>query len=153
VNISPNDVIQATWIVWLISWLAAARWSSRTERRPNSRLETAYRLLTAIGAIFLFGLRPRWPATEVALWHAGPVAAWALVVTTISGFAFAWWARIALGRLWSSGVTRKVDHTIITTGPYRLVRHPIYSGIILAVLATAAMRGTVAGWAGAALMM
>jgi protein-S-isoprenylcysteine O-methyltransferase Ste14 len=59
-----------------------------------------------------------------------------LVGATVSGFAFSWWARIVLGRLWSSGVTRKTDHRIVTTGPYKVVRHPIYSGIIIAVLAS-----------------
>ena len=69
---------------------------------------------------------------------------------TISGFAIAWWARVTLGRLWSGSVTRKVDHKIISVGPYRLVRHPIYSGLLLSVAATAALRGTVAAVLGAA---
>jgi protein-S-isoprenylcysteine O-methyltransferase Ste14 len=73
-----------------------------------------------------------------------------LVATTISGFAVAWWARITLGRLWSGSVTRKVDHEIISAGPYRMVRHPIYSGLLLSVAATAALRGTVAAVLGAA---
>jgi protein-S-isoprenylcysteine O-methyltransferase Ste14 len=51
--------------------------------------------------------------------------------------------------LWSSQVTRKQDHRIIDTGPYALVRHPIYTGLILAVLATAAVKGTLPGIAGA----
>jgi protein-S-isoprenylcysteine O-methyltransferase Ste14 len=76
-----------------------------------------------------------------------------LVGATVSGFAFSWWARIVLGRLWSSSVTRKTDHRIVTTGPYRVVRHPIYSGIIVAVLATAGIRGTAAGCLGAALIV
>jgi protein-S-isoprenylcysteine O-methyltransferase Ste14 len=140
-------------LVWLSSWLLAAKWSSPTERRPNFRLEATYRLLTAAGAILLFGLHQRWPSTEVALWHLGPKAAWTLVATAVCGFVFAWWARIELGRLWSSGVTRKTDHRIVTTGPYKLVRHPIYSGIIFAVLATAVIRGTAAGLFGAVLIV
>jgi protein-S-isoprenylcysteine O-methyltransferase Ste14 len=152
-DISPNDLNQFAWLVWLSSWLLAAKWSSPTERRPDFRLEATYRLLTAAGAILLFGLHQRWPSTEVALWHLGPKAAWTLVATAVCGFVFAWWARIELGRLWSSGVTRKTDHRIVTTGPYKLVRHPIYSGIIFAVLATAVMRGTAAGLFGAALIV
>jgi len=152
VTFSPNDITQVAWTLWLISWLVAAKWSSPTVRRPSSRLEGAYRLFTACGAILLFQLHPRWPRMEVALWHVESDAAWMLVVLTICGFAFTWWARIVLGRLWSSGVTRKTEHTIITTGPYRLVRHPIYSGILFAVLATAGMRGTAAGALGALLI-
>ena len=66
----------------------------------------------------------------------------------ITGFAFAWWARLHLGRLWSAFVTRKADHRIIDTGPYGIVRHPIYTGIILAALALAIVKGTVYAVAG-----
>jgi protein-S-isoprenylcysteine O-methyltransferase Ste14 len=150
VKLSPGEINQFAWVVWLASWAIAARWSSPTERRSNSPLEWAYRLLTACGAIFLFG-RPRW-LPRTALWHLGPAAEWALLATAVFGLLFTWWARIVLGRLWSSGVTRKTDHRIITAGPYRLVRHPIYSGIILAAVATAAMSGTADAQVGAALI-
>ena len=70
----------------------------------------------------------------------------------LAGLLFTWWARIHLGRLWSSSVTRKADHHVVDTGPYRIVRHPIYTGIILASLATAAMRGTALAWLGACVM-
>ncbi len=53
-----------------------------------------------------------------------------------------------LGRLWSGSVTLKPDHRVVDTGPYRLVRHPIYTGLILSALATAAEKGTVLGLAG-----
>jgi protein-S-isoprenylcysteine O-methyltransferase Ste14 len=76
-----------------------------------------------------------------------------LVAIAALGFAFTWWARVVLGRLWSSGVAVKADHDMITAGPYRLVRHPIYSGILLSVLATAAIRGTAAAVLGAALII
>ena len=59
------------------------------------------------------------------------------------GFGFAVWARIVLGRNWSGIVTVKEDHTLITRGPYEWVRHPIYTGILLALLGTAVTLGTV----------
>ncbi len=67
----------------------------------------------------------------------------------IAGFAFAWWARLHLGKLWSAFVTRKTDHRIIDTGPYAIVRHPIYTGIILAMFAVAVLKGTIYTIAGA----
>jgi protein-S-isoprenylcysteine O-methyltransferase Ste14 len=70
----------------------------------------------------------------------------------VLGFAFAWWARIYLGPVWSSSVTRKVNHRVIDSGPYALVRHPIYTGILLAVYATTAAKGTVLGIAAAVLV-
>ena len=57
------------------------------------------------------------------------------------GLLLTWWARIYLGPLWSSVITRKKDHKIIDTGPYALMRHPIYTGLIIALLATAAAEG------------
>jgi protein-S-isoprenylcysteine O-methyltransferase Ste14 len=63
-----------------------------------------------------------------------------------------WLARIYLGRLWSSAITRKEQHRLIETGPYAVVRHPIYTGIITAVMATAITEGTVVALVGAALI-
>src|SRR5262249_34671190 len=59
---------------------------------------------------------------------------------------------IHLGRLWSSNVGRKADHRIIDTGPYAIVRHPIYTGLIIASCATASLRGTAGAWIGVALL-
>jgi protein-S-isoprenylcysteine O-methyltransferase Ste14 len=61
---------------------------------------------------------------------------------TFAGILFAWWARIHLGRLWSGSITRKEGHHIVDTGPYGLVRHPIYTGLIAATLTTAAASAT-----------
>ena len=57
-----------------------------------------------------------------------------------------------LGRLWSGTVTAKAGHHVVDTGPYGLVRHPIYTGLLLAILATMAAKGTLWGIAGAVLL-
>jgi len=75
-----------------------------------------------------------------------------MVALTVAGFVFMWWARIHLGKFWSSEVRIKADHRIIDTGPYGLVRHPIYTGIIVSGYASAILRGTMAGFIGATLM-
>lgn len=147
--ISPTDVTFYAWAVWFASWMVAALWSSRVERRSRSHADHAYRLLTTIGAVLLFDLHLPWHWSVATVWRAGNTTGWILAATAISGFAVAWWARITLGRLWSGSVTRKVDHEIISAGPYRMVRHPIYSGLLLSVAATAALRGTAAAVLGA----
>ena len=68
------------------------------------------------------------------------------------GLVFTWWARIHLGRLWSSSVTKKADHRIVDTGPYAIVRHPIYTGVLVAIYATAAMKGAPLSLVGAIVM-
>jgi protein-S-isoprenylcysteine O-methyltransferase Ste14 len=75
-----------------------------------------------------------------------------MVALAACGFLFCWWARLHLGRLWSSAVARTEDHRIVDTGPYALVRHPIYTGIYIALAATAAVRGTVPAALGAVAM-
>jgi protein-S-isoprenylcysteine O-methyltransferase Ste14 len=113
--------------------------------------EWAHRLVTAVGVI-LFAVPARRYEGYLRLWHVGWAGAWICVALEAAGFAFCWWARVHLGRLWSSNVTRKQDHHVVDTGPYALVRHPIYTGILLAVLAVVVAKGTVIGIFGAALI-
>ena len=75
-----------------------------------------------------------------------------MVAIVVIAFGFCWWARIELGPLWSSRITRRTHHRIVDSGPFALVRHPTYIGIILASLATAAVRGTPAAFLGVVLM-
>jgi len=69
-------------------------------------------------------------------------------IITFAGLAFTAWARTVLGRNWSAVVTIRQDHHLIRTGPYRWVRHPIYSGLLLAMLGTAISVGLLRGLAG-----
>jgi protein-S-isoprenylcysteine O-methyltransferase Ste14 len=71
----------------------------------------------------------------------GPTTHWIAAAVVAAGLAFATWARVHLGRNWSGTVTVKSDHELIRSGPYRFVRHPIYSGALLAVAGTSIARG------------
>ena len=150
--VAPENAMRTVWFVWWISWLAAAAWSDRAVKRPPRRSQIIYRVMAAVGAILLFGLYQHDIRAELVLWHTPVPAAWGMVATACAGLLFTWWARVHLGRLWSSSVGRKADHHVVDTGPYGIVRHPIYTGITLASVATAAMRGTAAAWLGAAVM-
>jgi protein-S-isoprenylcysteine O-methyltransferase Ste14 len=94
---------------------------------------------------------PSWTIGQ-HLWRLPLAARWATTAVAAAGFAFTWWARVTLGDLWSSQVSRKENHVIIETGPYGLVRHPIYTGLIAAAFATAIDFGSAQALAGAALM-
>jgi len=150
--VDPDISMRIVWFVWWISWLAAAAWSDRAVKRPPRRSQIIYRVLAAVGAILLFGLYHHDISAELVLWRTPVPAAWGMIAAACAGLLFTWWARVHLGRLWSSSVGRKADHRVVDTGPYGIVRHPIYTGITLASLATAAMRGTAAAWLGAAVM-
>ena len=69
---------------------------------------------------------------------------WIAAVLSVAGVGFAIWARIYLGRNWSSAPAVKENHELVTTGPYAYVRHPIYTGLILTALGTA-LTGTIFG--------
>ncbi len=147
----PGIAILGLWILWVLSWLAAAGWSNSAEKRLGFRAEAGYRTVLVIGALIFFVPAHGYEG-PLRLWHIGWGGAWVCVALVALGFAFCWWARIHLGRLWSGTVTRKTDHRVIDSGPYAIVRHPIYTGILLAVLATLAAKGTVLGIAGAILI-
>jgi protein-S-isoprenylcysteine O-methyltransferase Ste14 len=144
--------MRALWIAWWLSWWAAALWSDRSVKRPAAQDQMAYRALALGGVILLFGMYQHRVDAELRLWRSPDPFAWAMIPLACGGLLFTWWARIHLGRLWSSNVARKADHHVVDSGPYGIVRHPIYTGIILASVATAAMRGTLAAWIGVGVM-
>jgi protein-S-isoprenylcysteine O-methyltransferase Ste14 len=153
----------AVWVLWSISWAAAAVWSGQTVTRPRGWLGWAYFLPTLLGVWLLLipELAPRHVLAQRILaqavlvhryWRFQPAAGCMPWAATVASFAFAWWARLHLGTLWSGTITRKEGHRVVDTGPYRLVRHPIYTGIIAAGFILAAELATLAAFAGAALM-
>jgi protein-S-isoprenylcysteine O-methyltransferase Ste14 len=147
----PGEVFGIIWLGWIVSWALAAFWSGPTEKRVTTWQTWTYRAAIVAGAVLLFHSTRRLLG-ETRLWHVGYGGAYALAGLTLAGILFAWWARIHLGRLWSGAITRKEDHRVIDTGPYALVRHPIYTGLIVAIFATAAAQATVTGCFGAALV-
>jgi protein-S-isoprenylcysteine O-methyltransferase Ste14 len=149
---SPGLAIAGLWAAFAASWLVASRWAEKTEKTPGLTSELPYRVILFAGAV-LFVIRAHGYEGSLRLWHVDLAEAWACAGLIAAGFAFAWWARVHLGRLWSGNVTRKAGHRLIETGPYALVRHPIYTGLLAAVVATMIAKGTLLGIGGAALII
>lgn len=147
----PGTAMVALWLLWAVSWAAAAFWTDRVEKRAGFRAEAPYRVVLMLGTI-LFFIPAHGYAGRLRLWFLDRAEAWICVALIAVGLAFCWWARVHLGGLWSGTVTAKAAHHIVDTGPYGLVRHPIYTGLLLAILATMAAKGTVWGIAGAILL-
>lgn len=127
------------WVGWVVTWLAAACFTAPTADTAPRRAYAGQLALAVAGFYALFvgrtlGLQPLWPL--------GATLGWAMIALELAGIAFAWWARVAMGRLWSGNIARKEGHKVIRHGPFALVRHPIYSGIILSSLAVAVIDGT-----------
>ena len=144
-GLSPQYATLIAWFVWFVSWMVAALWSARAAKRVDWNSQFLYRLVTIVGAYLLFGVMTHSYRGPGRLWILNETESWALVGVVVFGFLFAWWARIYLGSLWSGWITKKADHHIVDTGPYALVRHPIYTGLIISAFATAIQRGTICG--------
>ncbi len=150
--VSPEYASLIAFFVWAVSWMFAAFWSGHVAKRVDWNSQLLYRVVTIIGAFMVFGIYSHSYRGPDRLWSLDENVGWALFGVVVLGFLFAWWARIHLGRLWSGWVTKKADHHIVDTGPYAIVRHPIYTGIIAAVFAIAIQKGTPIALAGAAIM-
>jgi protein-S-isoprenylcysteine O-methyltransferase Ste14 len=149
--IRPSETLELIWIGWLISWVAASFWSSPMQRRVATLETWTYRGAIIAGCILLMPWTA-WILADKRIWNVGYNGAYALAGVMLAGLLLTWWARLHLGPLWSSAISRKHDHRIVDTGPYAFVRHPIYTGLITALLATAAAEATVTAILGAALI-
>jgi protein-S-isoprenylcysteine O-methyltransferase Ste14 len=147
----PTQLLAVIWITWLVSWVVASFWSGRTQKQVTTSDAQTYRIPIFGGGV----LFTPWIAQilgEKPLWQLGSSGIYVAACLTLAGISFSWWARIYLGRFWSNAITRKEDHQVIDTGPYGLVRHPIYTGLIAGMLVTGIAVGTVTAILGAVLI-
>lgn len=131
-----QTLIPALWLGWLAFWILAARNAKETARQESagSRLLHAAPLIG--GGILLASPHVLGPAMEQRF-HPHTFD-WFLLglALVVVGLGFSVAARMWLGRNWSGRVTLKKDHELVQSGPYALVRHPIYTGLLLALVGT-----------------
>jgi protein-S-isoprenylcysteine O-methyltransferase Ste14 len=134
-------VIPALWVAWLAIWLLASGHTKETVREESWASRLRYTVPLWIAAWLLAAARIPWAPLDARF---VPRSAWPLFVgaaMVVLGLAFATWARVYLGRNWSANVTLKREHELIRSGPYRWVRNPIYTGILVALAGSALARG------------
>lgn len=135
-------ILGSIWAVFGVYWLVAG-----SRGKPEQTSESPiYRLLRLTILVVVFTLLfAEWTATlgplGLRFLPYRPVLGYIGFVLAVTGIALAMWARIHLGQFWSDKVVLKVDHQLIRTGPYGHLRHPIYSGVLLGVAATALVLG------------
>lgn len=134
-------LIPALWILWLAYWIVAARSTYKTQRRESFASRLSHYGLLIAGGILLGVPNILGPSLE-ARFH-GRTPSWLILATVLValGLGFSAVARAWLGGNWSAEVTLKQGHELVRDGPYALVRHPIYTGVLLALTGTAVAVG------------
>ncbi len=129
-----KSAILAVWVVFWVYWLISAAGAKQGSRSRRSRPPGL--LIVVLGFVLLRVFR----GDELAV-HS-PILHVVGAILFVSGLGLAVWARIYLGRNWGMPMTQKDEPELVTSGPYQLVRHPIYSGILLAMLGTSLATNT-----------
>ena len=131
------------WIGFLVVWGIGALAQKQVVRREPARSRLVHLFFGALVVILLFDKKLSLGFMERPFVPKAAIFSDLGLAFTITGIAFAIWARVFLGGNWSGAVTVKKDHELVRAGPYALVRHPIYTGALLGLLGTAiAFRGT-----------
>ena len=141
---SALHFIAGCWMVFVSVWLIASVSIKRAVFRESAGERARYWLLL-VAAYVLLTQGKRFPCPLSSIYIARTaLSGWIGAVFCAVGLALAVWARLVLGRNWSGVVTLKEDHELVQRGPYRFVRHPIYTGLQCMFLGTAIAYGTLA---------
>ncbi len=140
------------WLAWLAYWMVAAANVKAVRRREAFATRFGHVALSVLAAALLAFPDRRLPWLDQRFLPPTIIAYWLGLLMLAVGIAFAVWARRYLGRNWSGTVTVKQNHELIRSGPYRLVRHPIYTGLLLSILGTAVAFGEWRGLLAVALL-
>jgi protein-S-isoprenylcysteine O-methyltransferase Ste14 len=146
------DIISGCWLVFVAVWLIAAASTKRTVYRETQTQRLRYWVLLVVACLLLIYGRKLPYALSFRIIPDSTAIACAAAALCVVGLAFAIWARVTLGRNWSGVVTLKEEHELVQRGPYRFVRHPIYTGILAMFFATALSQGRWSGFLGTLLM-
>lgn len=130
-------LMQGMWLVWAVYWMAMGLRGKKVERRESLMQGLSWILPSAVG-VAIFMTPDDWygPLSGLFL-HHGRTTFWIGAIFLAFGLGFSVYARHFLGGNWSGAVTVKQNHELVRSGPYRWVRHPIYTGLLIGILASA----------------
>jgi protein-S-isoprenylcysteine O-methyltransferase Ste14 len=153
VSIHRTAAIVIPWLIWVAYWIHASSGAKKTVRHEDRLSRTLQSIPLIAGSALIVLPASTFGASSqtIAEVSFGPLQ-WAGLLVVVAGLAFSVWGRLHLGTNWSVSVTLKDAHELIRTGPYALVRHPIYAGCLAAVAGSAVIRAQWYGVLGVALI-
>jgi protein-S-isoprenylcysteine O-methyltransferase len=147
-----KNIISACWGVFFVIWVVAAMYTKRTVYHESGARRLRYIIPILFGWFLVFRGYRFGPPLNIHIIPQTDAILDAAAILCLCGLGICLWARAVLGRNWSGTVTLKEDHELIVRGPYRLVRHPIYTGLLAMLIATAIEQGHIAGMIGLVLV-
>lgn len=140
-NITIGQIALIPWyalaLVWAVGWLRVK--SAKASEPITARLFQI--TLVGFGFALLFSKSLAFGRLAIRMFPPAPILDWTGVALTFVGSILAIWARLLLGQNWSATVSLKTGHQLVRSGPYAYIRHPIYAGLLLAVIGTAMVLG------------
>ena len=129
-------IVDGAWLGFVVYWIYAARTQAKTRKREPGFERLIHVLWLACAYVLLWrDALPIGPLNNQFLPHRLWIASLGAALV-VAGIGFAIWARRHLGKNWSAEVTIREEHKLIRTGPYKYIRHPIYTGLLTSVLGT-----------------
>ena len=143
-----HNIITFCWGVFFVIWMVSAFFTKRTVQRESVGQRFGYIIPILIGWFFIFRDHRVPYLFDLVVVPQIPIVFGTAAILAVCGLAICLWARATLGRNWSGTVTLKENHELIMRGPYRLVRHPIYTGFLSMILAVVLLHGRLAALLG-----
>jgi protein-S-isoprenylcysteine O-methyltransferase Ste14 len=140
-----NIAIGFCWLILIIFWTIQRKWSKPSNQVASTSIRLWYTGSLVIGFLLIWesGIRGNVFPLDILLFTSSLVTNIIAVLFAVLGVALAIWARVVIGTNWSSSVQIKKDHALVTAAPYAYIRHPIYTAVLMMVIADVLTQGTV----------
>ena len=148
-SITPLLICLYLWLGWAAYWIISAFAAQKTKSSEGMFIRLQHLIPLAVGFLLIFQFRD----VLYGRFYRIRAIEYIGIALTVAGLLFAVWGRVHLGRYWSGIITLKEGHRLIRSGPYKFVRHPIYTGFLTAVLGSALTASTIEGFIGFAIML
>lgn len=153
-NVRPGQAVGIAWAVFFLYWIVSSFTAKKSAKgEPGSGILKRILIGVVVYLIMAHADDPRLGVFANRFLPRAEWIAWAGAGVTFAGILLAIWARVHIGKYWSATVALKAEHRLIRSGPYARIRHPIYTGILLALAGTAIMVGRHATLAAVAILL